>query len=189
MPRLVHEKSEILPRIAEIFRELGYEGASFGQITQRTGVSKGSLYHAFPGGKAQMAAEVLAEIEGWFVETIYKPLETGEPAWAIANMWAEVTQYFRSGRRTCLVGAFALDATRDHFAAAIHEYFIRWVQALAACLVRAGATPAQAAALAEEAVLNIQGALVLSRALHDEAVFTRTIQRLARALAASLAPG
>ncbi len=135
---LIHEKCDVLPLVAEIFRELGYEGASFGQITKRTGISKGSLYHFFPGGKEQMAAEILAEIEGWFVENIYKPLETGSPAWAIGKMWTEVDLYFWSGRRVCLVGAFALDATRDHFAAAIHDYFTHWVSALAGCLTRAG---------------------------------------------------
>ncbi len=121
---------------------------------------------------------MLAEIDGWFTENIYKKLETGDPALAIGKMWTEVERYFRSGRRVCLVGAFALDATRDRFAATIHDYFKRWISALANCLIRAGVEPARAAAKAEEAVLGIQGALVLARALNDEAVFRRSIQRL-----------
>jgi TetR/AcrR family transcriptional repressor of lmrAB and yxaGH operons len=178
MARLIHEKSDVLPLVAEIFRELGYEGASFGQITSRTGISKGSLYHFFPGGKEQMAAEVLAEIDGWFVNHVYQPLETGAPAQAIGQMWTEVDRYFRSGRRVCLVGAFALDATRDHFAASIHKYFMRWISALKTCLERAGMPPAQAAALAEDAVLGIQGALVLARAVNDDNLFVRAMHRL-----------
>ena len=182
MARLINEKSDVLPLVAEIFRELGYEGASFGQITKRTRISKGSLYHFFPGGKEQMATEVLAEIDGWFTKNIYEKLETGEPASAILNMWTEVERYFHSGRRVCLVGAFALDATRDRFAAAIHDYFARWISAFASCLVHAGVESALASAQAEEAVLGIQGALVLARALNDEMVFTRTIQRLSTAI-------
>jgi hypothetical protein len=38
--------------------------------------------------------------------------------------------YFRSGRRICLVGAFALSATRDAFARRIDAYFAAWRDAV-----------------------------------------------------------
>lgn len=179
MPRIIREKSEILPLVAEAFRALGYEGASFGQITKLTGISKGSLFHAFPGGKEQMAAEVLLGIDEWFVKNIYEPLETGAPNAALAHMWAQTDKYFRSGGRVCLVGAFALDATRDHFQGTIQTYFTRWMHALTGCLTRAGADATKASAFAEQAVLSIQGGLLLARAVNDETVFTRTLRRLA----------
>lgn len=164
--------------LAEVFRELGYEGASFGKITELTGISKGSLYHFFPDGKEQMAAEVIAQIDGWFVENIYQSLEQGAPSAALERMWVEVDTYFRSGRRVCLIGAFALDTTRDSFAAAIRDYFHRWVRALARCLSKMGVKPAVARASAEDVVAGIQGALVLSRALDDQQVFLRAMRRL-----------
>ncbi|MBU6449274.1 MAG: TetR/AcrR family transcriptional regulator [Rhodospirillales bacterium] len=187
MTKIIREKSEILPLVAEAFRALGYEGASFSRITKLTGISKGSLFHFFPGGKEQMAAEILVEINNWFVTNIYLPLETGEPMAALSLMWAQTGRYFHSGGRVCLVGAFAMDATRDYFQVAIHDYFTRWIQALACCLGRAGVDAAQAAAFAEQAVLNIQGGLVLARAVNDEAVFARTLQRLAAEAEALLA--
>ncbi|MBU6420293.1 MAG: TetR/AcrR family transcriptional regulator [Proteobacteria bacterium] len=179
MAKIIREKSEVLPLVAEAFRALGYEGASFSRITKLTGISKGSLFHFFPNGKEQMAAEVLTEINNWFVTNIYEPLETGEPVAALALMWAQTGRYFHSGGRVCLVGAFALDATRDYFQAAIHDYFTRWVKALAGCLERAGVNAAQAEAFAEHAVLSIQGALLLARATGDNAVFQRALARLA----------
>ena len=172
-----------MPLLAEVFRELGYEGATLSRITERTGLGKGSLYHFFPGGKEDMAAAVLADIDDWFIRHIYQPLEAGEPRAAIAKMWDEVAAYFRSGRRICLIGVFALDATRDKFAAAIRVYFARWIDALASALRRGGLPPAAARAQAETAVLGIQGALVLARGLNDEAIFTRAVARLARELA------
>ncbi len=187
MPRAIREKSEILPLIAETFRALGYEGASFSQITRRTGISKGSLYHLFPGGKEQMAAEILAEINSWFVTNVYEPLETGEPEAALAHMWAQTSQYFHAGGRICLVGAFALDATRDHFRVAIQGYFTRWVNAIAGCLARAGVEAPAAAIFAEQAVLGIQGGLMLARAINDENAFLRALARLAAAADALLA--
>jgi AcrR family transcriptional regulator len=50
-------------------------------ITEATGLGKGSLYNLFPGGKEQMANEVLAAIDLWFNEKIYTPLRTAaDPA-------------------------------------------------------------------------------------------------------------
>ncbi len=178
--RTVYEKADVVPMIAEIFRDLGYEGTSLSRITERTGLGKGSLYHFFPGGKEEMAATVLAEVDGWFERFVFDPLRRDDPAQGIAAMWTAVDDYFRSGGRVCLVGAFALDETRDRFAAAIRGYFARWIEALRDALARTGRDPAEAAQGAEEVVLGIQGALVLARALGDPAVFTRALDRLKR---------
>jgi AcrR family transcriptional regulator len=174
-----------VPLLAEIFRELGYEGATLSRITARTGIGKGSLYHFFPGGKEEMAAAVLAEVDRWFEEFIYEPLSRDEPSAAIDAMWRGVDDYFRSGARICLVGAFALGGTRERFSAAIDSYFRRWVDALAGALVRGGQTKIQARDYAEATVLGIQGALVLSRAVNQNIIFTRAIDRMRKALKAS----
>ncbi|PDV88471.1 TetR family transcriptional regulator [Rhizobium sp. H4] len=180
--KTVYERADIVPLLAEIFRELGYEGATLSRITERTGIGKGSLYHFFPGGKEEMAGAVLADIDAWFEEAVYRPLRQDDARQAIAAMWANVNDYFRLGRRICLVGAFALDDTRERFAAAIGDYFIRWIDALRSALMRAGCTEGEAQTLAEEGVCGIQGALVLSRALADETVFSRSLETLAKRL-------
>lgn len=187
MARIVFEKSDVVPLVAEVFRELGYEGASMSAITARTKLSKGSLYHFFPGGKDEMAAEVLAHVDAWFVREVFEPLERDEPRAAVARMWTAVDTYFRSGRRVCLIGAFAMDETRDRFAAPIRAYFRRWIEALHDALVRGGASPALAERLAEESVVGIQGALTLARALDDSRIFGRTLAQLAERVEASLA--
>jgi AcrR family transcriptional regulator len=178
MARTVFEKSDAITRVAEVFRELGFEGASLYEITERTGLSKGSLYHFFPEGKEGMAAEILADVDRWFVREVFEPLERDEPRDALARMWRTVDAYFRSGRRICLLGAFALDETRDRFAKPIRLYFKRWIEALDGALVRAGVDPALARPLAEDVVGGIQGALTLARALKEDAVFGRTLVRL-----------
>ncbi|WP_164094666.1 TetR family transcriptional regulator, partial [Serratia marcescens] len=52
-------RAALIPILGEVFREHGYEGASLAVIGARTGLGKGSLYHAFPGGKEEMASAVL----------------------------------------------------------------------------------------------------------------------------------
>ena len=187
MTRTVFEKADVVPLVAEVFRELGFEGASISSITARTKLSKGSLYHFFPGGKEEMAAEILTHVQGWFATKVFEPLERDEPRLAIGAMWRAVDDYFRSGRRICLIGAFALDETRDRFARPIRLYFKRWIEALEDALRRGGVAPATARTLAEEAVIGIQGALTLARALNDKAIFGRMLRQLEERLERSLA--
>lgn len=179
MPRLVAERKDALPALAEVFREHGYEGASLALISKATGLGKGSLYNFFPGGKAEMAAAVLAEIDGWFEANVFAPLrQADEPRLAIKAMFDALTAYFRSGRRVCLVGALALGEARDRFAEPVRGYFAGWIEALAAALVRSGHAPETAVALAEEAVAGVQGAIVLARGLDRPKVFERAIAQL-----------
>jgi len=176
--RTLNERSDVIPLIAEAFRDFGYEGASLSRITEKTGLGKGSLYHFFPGGKEDMATAVLEDVDAWFEREIFQPLQTDKPDIAIVRMWDAADSYFRSGARICLFGAFALDKTRDRFAKAISGYFRRWVTSLRDALVRDGWSPANAEECAEDVVLGIQGALVLARATRNKATFARAMARL-----------
>lgn len=178
MPRIVYERADVLPMLAEAFRELGYDGASMARITEKTGLGKGSLYHFFPGGKEDMAAAVLAEVDSWFEARVFTPLATLPPTQAIPLMWQAVDEYFHGGARICLVGAFAIDETRDRFASAIGVYFARWIDVLTAALGATGEPMPRQAAL--EIVGGIQGALILARALNNPGVFVETTHRLRR---------
>jgi TetR/AcrR family transcriptional regulator, lmrAB and yxaGH operons repressor len=175
----VTERKEILRALGEVFRAHGYEGASLALITEATGLGKGSLYHLFPGGKAQMAAEVLAEIDAWFELNIYAPLrDADDPAPAIAAMLDGVDDYFLSGNRVCLVGMVALGAGRDALSGAVDDYFARWHAALVSLLRRSGLSNSLAQRRSEDALLTIQGALVLARARNDAKIFSRALAEL-----------
>ena len=179
MARSVAERSDTLPALAEVFRGHGYEGASLAIISNATGLGKGSLYHFFPGGKAEMVSAVLAEIDRWFEDKIFAVLcETGEPAKAILEMFRTVETYFSSGGRVCLVGVLALGDARDRFCDQVRRYFQRWIEALAKALGHLGRGKAAAVADAEEVVAGIQGAIVLARALNDTETFKRRMKRL-----------
>lgn len=179
MARTVMERADVLPLLGEAFREHGFEGASLSAIHKRTGLGRGSLYHFFPGGKAEMAAAVLEDIDAWFEREIFAPLRSeADPKASIDAMWKAVSAYFQSGQRVCLVGAFALADTRDRFGGAVNAYFARWVEALADALRRLGHDANSADVLAEQVVAGIQGAITLARARRDPALFERVIAGL-----------
>jgi TetR/AcrR family transcriptional regulator, lmrAB and yxaGH operons repressor len=181
--RVAQERNALLPQLADVFREHGFEGASLSLISAKTGLGKGSLYHFFPGGKEEMAALVLDDIARWFDINLFTPLRTGgDPGAAIVAMFDAVDAYFYSGGRVCLIGVFALGDVRDRFAEKIRGYFAAWQDALAEALCRAGKERLDAADLAEETIWGIQGALVAARALNDPALFSRGLARIERRL-------
>ena len=177
MARPRADRPALIAKVAEVFREHGYEGASLTAIEAATGLGKGSLYHFFPNGKEQMAAEVVADISLWFEENLFTRLAVEDHEASIGAMFDVVSDYFRSGRRVCLVGAMALSDGRDRFADLLRSYFARWVEALTQALLSAGMSIEGAAALAEEIVQGLQGAIVLARALDETAVFERAVAR------------
>jgi len=152
MAKTVTERAEVIPVLGELFRELGFAGTSLTQITERTGLGKGSLYHFFPGGKEEMAQAVLEDVATWFESNVYAPLrDAPDPRIGIERMFNEDEHFFRSGRRVCLVGAFALDETRDRFPAAVRSYFAAWTTALAGALRRGGVPPEEVKVFMAEA--------------------------------------
>lgn len=178
-------REELIARIGEVFREHGYNGASLSLIGQAVGLGKGSLYHYFPEGKPEMARLVLEHVHGWFETNVFAPLRTGSGEAALRHMFDATRQYFRCGRRICLVGAFALDHTRDVFALAVSRYFEEWLRALEDFLARSGVPPHKSHALSCAAMAAIQGGLVLARALDDAELFmTATVDSEARLLLA-----
>jgi TetR/AcrR family transcriptional repressor of lmrAB and yxaGH operons len=184
MARDITERHDVIPILGEIFREYGFSGTSLTEITHRTGLGKGSLYHFFPSGKKEMAEVVLENVATWFEDNVFLPLrESKDPKTGIKIMFKAVDDYFYSGERICLVGAFSLDNTRDQFANKVNAYFTSWNKALASALKRDGLDTNQAKGIAEDVVLSIQGALVLARSQDDPKIFTRTLKRLQKRIA------
>jgi AcrR family transcriptional regulator len=173
--------------IGELFREYGYHGTSYGQITEATGLGKGSLYNYFPDGKEGMTRAVLAHVHDWFEGHVFAPLEgDGDPREAVLAMFAEVDAYFRSGKRICLLGAFSLYDARDAFDREIATYFTRWVAALKTCLKRGGVPRDKAGMLAMASMVEIQGGLVMAQALSRPGVFKDALARSCHTLEAAL---
>ncbi|KQM19595.1 TetR/AcrR family transcriptional regulator [Novosphingobium sp. Leaf2] len=186
--RVLTDRDSAVPALAEAFREHGFEGASLATLSKTTGLGKGSLYNFFPGGKAEMMDAVLEDIDRWFSEMIFSPLEhTVDPTSAVTSMMQEVAAYFRSGRRVCLVGSLGLNTAGEAFKDRVAAYFARWISALAKCLEAGKIPPVLAAHLAEDTICTIQGAIVLARGLGEEATFTRIIERQRAILLQSVA--
>lgn len=156
---------------AELFRERGYAATSFTDVIERSGAPRGSIYHHFPLGKQQLAAEALR----WYAEAtargLTRALESGSSAEAVAAFATAMRDGLRASdfRAGCPIAAVALDVTPgdETLPASVTAAFDTWRTVLAAAFRRDGATPAQARRLASFAVAAVEGALILARSERD----------------------
>jgi TetR/AcrR family transcriptional regulator, lmrAB and yxaGH operons repressor len=176
MPAPKIDKAQAVAAIAELFREHGYHGTSYAQIIKASGLGKGSLYNYFPGGKEEIAKAVLKQIECWFEENIFAPLDTNQdPEKVLEKMFVTVDTYFASGQRICLLGSFALYDAKEPFSAEIKSYFQRWISALSTYLQKQGLSEQESRNLAYAVMVTIQGGLVMAQAINDTDIFTQAI--------------
>jgi TetR/AcrR family transcriptional regulator, lmrAB and yxaGH operons repressor len=175
MPASKIDKAQAIAAIAELFREHGYHGTSYAQIIKASGLGKGSLYNYFPGGKEDIAKAVLKQINFWFEENIFAPLDTDhDPEEVLEKMFVTVDTYFASGQRICLLGSFALYDAKP-FSSEIKSYFQRWIEALSTYLQKQGLSAKESRNLAYSAMVTIQGGLVMAQAIDDTDIFRQAI--------------
>lgn len=163
----------------QTFREHGYEGASLSRISKLTGLGKASLYHHFPGGKEDMGMAVLESVGVWFNENVRRPLaESGPPKARLRRMTDALEEFYAGGRKPCLLELFAVGEARSSFGSALAQTSRQWQAAMAEVLVEAGFDQEVANQRALDALIQIQGALVVSRAMEDPTPFQRTMRSL-----------
>jgi AcrR family transcriptional regulator len=171
-PQTVHE-GELLGRLAAVFRDVGYEGASLALLSDAAGLKKASLYHRFPGGKAQMAEEVLAAATQWAGERVLAALNgPGDPRQRLKQVIRELDAFYQGGRKACLLNMLAAPSVPDGpFAPAIKDALEAFVDGFAKLARDAGVTARVARRRGQRVVMLLQGALVLARGMGSPAPF------------------
>lgn len=179
MPAAISSKEEVLAVLLATFRRDGYDGASLATLSAATGLGKSSLYHYFPGGKEDMANQVLDLVDAWLQRELIEPLAgPGTPAARLAGMLDTVAGFYDDGAKACILGRLAASVSRARFQPRLERLFRAWIDALARLLVAGGVPRAAARTRAEDAVIRIQGALVLCDGLADQAPFRRVLRQL-----------
>jgi AcrR family transcriptional regulator len=173
------DRSEVTQKLIRVFRQYGYEGTTLSRISQATGLGRASLYHHFPNGKQEMMAAVLEYVSQWFGETILTPLRgKGKPEERLRLMGDRLRQFYDCGRSACLLAILTLGESDDLFHQQVSQMLNAWIDSLALVLVEVGIPSKQARQRAEDTVIQVQGALVLTRGLDSTEPFERILQQL-----------
>ncbi|KAF0181848.1 MAG: TetR family transcriptional regulator [Hyphomonadaceae bacterium] len=174
------EEEELIARLSSVFRDVGYEGASLAMLSEATGLQRASLYHRFPGGKQQMATEVLTSAIEWTRINVVGPLtREGDLSKRLAEARANLREIYDSGSKSCLLNM--LMAPRNlggPFAPAIKTAFGALIDAFAHFAREAGHRDGAARKAGRRALTLIQGSLVLSRGLQDPRPFREALNAL-----------
>lgn len=188
-PRRRDGRQRLLDGAGRLLAEKGYAGMELRDVAERGSAPRGSIYHHFPGGKAQLAAEA-AELDGVRVR---EAIESSIAERGLRETLAAFGEMFR--RRAserpeligCPIAAAALARPEDPaLAAAATAAFQSWEEAIAAALVAEGVGRVDAANFAGLIVSTIEGALIRTRAAGDHAPLDSAIEGLGQALDALL---
>ena len=173
---------ELFQELADVFRRRGYDGASYSDLMKASGLVKGSLYHRFPGGKADMVDAILTRVDRHFAEYVLKPAyEEGKPRDRGKKIARRLREFYDSGRRSCLLDTLTLGegaSTRAHARRSMEA----WIDTFAHLGRDGGLGRALARRRAQEAVAGIEGGLVVSRVLGDSRPFLRALANLPKEL-------
>ncbi len=172
-------KDEVIPQLLKVFQCYGYEGATIARLSEATGLKRASLYHYFPDGKEEMAAVVLDYITLGLKEQLLAPLRSDlPPVDRIRAMNENIDAFYYQGQQACLLALLSTGEAHDLFQVQVRQALNLWIDSLAEVLVEAGIDPKSARQRAEDAILQIQGALVLTRGLKNTATFERVLKQL-----------
>lgn len=172
-------KQTYVPCLLRLFRQYGYDGATLAKISEATGLGKASLYHHFPGGKDEMVETVLDYLDHWLDQNIIQMLNgPGDPVARLEQMCDHLGDVYEGGKQPCLSAILLLGSARDVFHDRVKAIYRLWIDAIAAVLSESGMDEKLAQQRGEDAIIAIQGALILAQGLNDPAPFQRMMQQL-----------
>jgi AcrR family transcriptional regulator len=179
MSKALLTKDALIDKLVDVVYDYGYDGATLSVISEVTGLGKASLYHHFPGGKEQMAAEVLAHSDRWGAERMGRLLDSALPAEAkVRALFQALDEVHTRAHQLTLMNVFTYGAARQVFGRQVGERAQAGLQVLAGLLQQCGVPAGLAAARALDAYIQVEGAMVLARTLDDLEVFRRVVRRL-----------
>ena len=172
-------QDELLLGFLEVFRRVGYDGASMEALANAAGLKKSSLYHRFPGGKKQMAKEVLKFAGHWVGVHVTSILKAdGDPRQRLKSALKNIDKLYSGGQDSCILRALSMDTGLDLFSQLIHGAFGEWINGFMKMAKDFGASPSMSKRMAEDIVIKIQGSLIVARGTGNKAMFKRTLKEV-----------
>jgi AcrR family transcriptional regulator len=185
-------RERILEAGAVLFRRQGAAATGLKEIVRESGAPWGSVYHYFPDGKEQLIAESLLRSGERYAALMARAFAGADsPA-------AGVRRYFSAAADTlvrsefadgCPVATVALESANanERIRAACTEVFDTWQRTIADALHGFGIPRESAQDLANQFLVALEGALMLSRAHRDDTILRRAGETVAAAVAVSAA--
>jgi AcrR family transcriptional regulator len=163
-------RERLVESTAELLRRQGYSATGVKQILAEANAPFGSLYHFFPGGKAQLGAEAV-RTSGRMYMRLFTDIAAAstDPADAVRGFFAGAAQTLidTDYADACPIATVALEvaSTDESLRQATADVFAEWIAAAAAYFTAAGADPRAADDLAVTMLSLLEGAFVFCRSM------------------------
>jgi AcrR family transcriptional regulator len=178
-------RASLEDQLVTVFKKRGYEGATLNQLADATGLGKASLYHHFPGGKAEMAAVLLRRAVARLQKSAFSRLTKSAPATQRLQQFVDgFSAYTEHGESQCLVAVLAQGSIRETHGDSIARQFQDWTATLTSVFEETGQKPRRARRLAADLLARLYGELLTAQLLGDPKHFRRGIKRIKKSLPA-----
>jgi AcrR family transcriptional regulator len=174
-------RARLIVGALELLGERGYGETDLRQAAARCDAPRGSIYHHFPGGKADLAQAALAERAAGLAALLEHSL-ADQGVLLTLELFARAlsgSEDREPARVGCSIAALALappEETELHAAAA--AAFDRLERLIADALIREGVDAAQAPSLAALIMAAAEGALIRARAFEDRGAIEESLTGL-----------
>ena len=157
-----------------LMRRSGYSGVGINEVLAESGAPKGSLYHYFPDGKRQIAAEALSTYAGRVVAFIDENLARGRtPRGKVRALFDAFARRLEGSgyRQSCAAGCVSLDLEPDleNVRLAVDAAFDRYIEVIATHFPHLGTKRARS--FGGFVLTAVEGAYIRGRAELDSDAF------------------
>jgi len=163
----------------DLFRTHGFEGVSLQKLADATGLEKASLYYRYPGGKDEIAMSVATGVVHWFQVNVFEVLlGQATPRKRVVLVAENLRTFYSGGKKSCITDILSIPGGSDELRAGLKTALQAWLKAFVDIARESGMAAPAARLRAEEAIVRIEGSLVLTRVLGDASSFERTLKLL-----------
>jgi hypothetical protein len=130
-----------------------------------------------------MALAVAAGVAAWFGTNVFEVLkQPGSPQKRIKAVAEHLRTFYAEGTKSCVLDLLSIPAGGPELAAGLKGALEGWQKAFAEVAQESGFSAREARKRADDAIMKIEGSLVLSRVLGDSKPFHRAVDELSRTL-------
>ena len=185
-------RDRLVETSAELFRRQGFAATGIKQIVTDAQAPFSSLYHFFPGGKAELGAEAV-RLSGALYELLIPAVFDPAPDLpsAVRDFFTGAGEHLRETdyADACPIATIALEtaSSSEILRQACADVFERWIAAGAARFESGGLAPDKARELTIAFLAALEGAFVLARAMKTTEPLEVAGEMVATAVERSLA--
>jgi AcrR family transcriptional regulator len=165
-------RDRIVEAGAKLFRQQGYVATSVKQIVTEADAQLASMYHYYPGGKAEFGADAIraaGAIYEQLIPAVFDPAP--DVVTGVRDFFDGAAEHLveTDFADACPIATVALEmsSTSDAIRVACADVFESWIEAGSRLYIPAGVTESKARELTIAMLCALEGAFVLARAMRS----------------------